>query len=601
MGFLCCFGSSADEDAQAPRPSKTSNKTPATPRKWEIDDSWTQQFAAIDKATVSAELLRRRAREYVDTLYPQCATAGSIEELGESRARLRDGTCSPFTHHDILVLDEHFTGVVYSAVMVLNLPSDADLSPGKWIESPEMEEAKFYVLHLLESIEASSNVKHAYVRVFAGGDAVCCKFRPDNKETTITVLQSGPPPGMKQRNDEMARSFRGQGKDLPKGLFRSISFESALGSLHRSNPGCTIWDEGPLHFGVSSKHNAEPTRILVARSFDASADRHYQPDEEINAAVFRISRSWDQGSDQAPLKLLQNRNANGSPGGIVAVAIFVATPLNEVWPKCGAYAKSATMRAAGVAATDLLSKWSQQGKVTDCILTVWMGADMIILKFIGENFGSKANQSMKNDEQMQESAVPTYPSLDPFFVTVEEEKEHELFESEVQFQSIKKLMREKMEADPETHRARAPFMAVMMAQHFLETNYPGCSVSDEGEFPVIVNGETSRIRDTRFVVAKDPAKETNNIIAALHLVPLPGDSNVSIVETADRNWLETKEMKAAEEMLLAILKVWYKEGRLADDCMAQVMMATDATIYRFVDGERFEDYPEERQKQFRWG
>lgn len=50
------------------------------------------------------------------------------------------------------------------------------------------------------------------------------------------------------------------------------------------------------------------------------------------------------------------------------------------------------------------------------------------------------------------------------------------------------------------------------------------------------------------------------------------------------------------------MKLWYKEGKICEkDCMAQVMIGTDADIYKFIDGVRFEDYSDEQMNQLRWG
>jgi hypothetical protein len=71
---------------------------------------------------------------------------------------------------------------------------------------------------------------------------------------------------------------------------------------------------------------------------------------------------------------------------------------------------------------------------------------------------------------------------------------------------------------------------------------------------------------------------------------------------SDKNWLETPEMKAADQRLLELLKRWHVQGKVSKvDCMAQTMMVKDVTVYKFVDGERFEDYSEERMQEFRWG
>lgn len=604
MGFSCCFGS-ADSDAVAARPIIPPKKNPVVQRTWQVDESWATRLASANGKDPPAETIQQRVRTYIDSLYPQCALVGSIEDMGESRARLRNGDCSPHTYHHILVLDDDFTGVVYSSVMILNLPADADLTPGKWLEAPEMEEVKFHLLRIFDDPRFSEhNAKHAIARIFIGSDAVFCQIRPDNVESTLTVLNKEPSRQFKESNEEMARALR-KAKDIPQGIYRAFAFELAMQRLYEAFPGCTVWDEGPLNFNVGGKPFTDPTRLLIARRFGARPENHFQPEEEVEATVYRVRTIFNEDKAAAPLKLLQGRHPENAPGGIVAITVLVATPLTETWPKCGAYAKAAGMKAAKAAGLKLLEDWNQQGRLERCNLTVLMGSDQERFKFISEKTSSSVSAAAATNDpkEKQPSSALAHgqPSLDPFFVELKKEDEHQPFESEVQFQAIKQLLRQRAAQDPERYRAMAPQIAVMSAEHFLNANFPGCTISDKGEFPVIIDGVSMTIRDTRLMVAKDPTKDTNNVIAAIHLVPLPGKDNMSWIEICDNTWIGSTEMDAAEQALLAVLKQWYKEGKLADDCMAQITMGTDATIYKFVDGDRFEDYPEERQKQFKWG
>lgn len=547
--------------------------------------------------------MQTQVRSYIDYLYPRCAAAGSTEEMGEYRPRLRDGTCSPHTKQDIIVLDDNFTGVVLSIAMYINLPPDADLTPGKWIGSTEMEEAKWLISFMVENLDADKvNLKHAVARIFIGGDAVISKIEVNNVDTTIKELNSDPAPSFKQRNNEMARDMR-KIKDFPQGHFRGAAFLLALSNLRSTYPGCTVWDEGPVDLHLPNHPIQEPTRVLVARAFSTKPGQHFQPDEEVGGTVYHVKQRGDESTDTAPIELLQNQNLGADHGGIIAVSLLVATPLNEIWPKCGAYLKTPAFKAAKTAGLELLKKWNAEGKLGACHLTVWMGADSARVKFFSEKLGSDVMTKNEKNSATEVSSGParTLPSLDTFFIVLKEQHAHELFESEVQFQAIKQHMRQRMQEDPERFRAMAPQLAVMSANHFIDANFPDCTMVDEGEFPVVMNGQVITIQDTRLVVAKDPKKDQNSIVAAMHLVPLPGPDTMSLLEIQDRVWIGTPEMKAAEQALIVVLKQWYREGKLAEDCMAQVIMGTDATIYRFVDGERFEDYPDERMQQIRWG
>lgn len=603
MGLFCCFGS-ADKNAEAPRPAKAPRTTqvPSVERTWVKDESWTTYINETANSEKSPDkAMPQRVRQYIDTLYPDCAQAGSIEDMGEKRYPLRDGTCSPLTYNDILILDNDFTGVVYSVAVIVNLPPDADLTPGKWLDSREMEEAKVHVPNMLTMIESQNvNAKHTVARIFIGADSVWCRFHPENRDMSVSGVPSGSEEEFKQKNDELAKALR-KDKMVPQGIFRASAFERTLQTLYMTHPGCTVWDEGPLQFSVGGKPHTEPTRMLVARVFNAGQDRHFVPEDEIDATVYQVS-SGLRPDTEAKYKLLQNRNPQKHHGNIVELSVFIATPLTETWPKYGTYKKSAVMRQAGVTAIMRLDSWNRQQKFERCYLSVYMGADHVRMKVVSDRFGFTTES---NDKVLEDSMpVPTdqnLPSLEPFFVTVKKEDEHELFDSEVQFQAIKNLISQRANQDPERYRAMAPMIAVRTTAHFIDSNYPGCETIDKGEFPIVIDDKSVVLSDTRLVVAKDPTKgENNNIVAAFHLVPQPGGHALFSAEARGKSWLETPEMKVAEEALRQVLVKWYKEDRLADDCMAQVVMGMDVSFYRFVDGERFEDYPDERIQQIRW-
>ncbi|KAF2441478.1 hypothetical protein P171DRAFT_434161 [Karstenula rhodostoma CBS 690.94] len=440
---------------------RQTNAASEVQRTWQVDDSWAAQLSTPDSEEAQKETMQQRVRRHIDALYPECARAGTIEEMNEGRYPLEDGTCSLHTCRDIIVLDDDFTGVLHSLVMVVNLPADADVTPGAWLGSQVMEEAKRHILLALSEGLKECNVKHVVCRVFVGGDAVWCRFRPEKVEPTITALDSKTAE-FKNKLDEASRSLREAGGALPMGTFRGVMFEWVLRSLYIKHLGCTVWDEGNAC--------AEPTRLLVVRRFETKPEYHFQPEVDVEATVYEVSRKFADPKVTKPLRMLRSRDPKRHHGEIVGAALIVATPLEDVWPKCGDYTESATMEAA--------------------------------------------------------------------------------------------------------------------------------KVCDEGEMTATLDGEATWIHDSRLVVAKDPTKTTNNVLAALHLMPLP-DPDMSWSQISDANWLGTKQMWVAEYLLKEVLKQWYKEGKLAEDCLAQVIMGNDTTMYRFVDGERFEDYPEERMKLFK--
>lgn len=157
--------------------------------------------------------------------------------------------------------------------------------------------------------------------------------------------------------------------------------------------------------------------------------------------------------------------------------------------------------------------------------------------------------------------------------------------------------------DPERFKAMAQGTTAAAARHFLERNYPGTEVSNERRFPITVDGKASSVPRTILTVARDNKMEQKNIVAVVYSVPSPdGELPIPLTGGDTKTWLGTQELKDAVAALLDLMRQWYKEGKISEeDCMAQAMMGIDADIHRFVDGERFEDYSEERMNQFSWG
>lgn len=139
-----------------------------------------------------------------------------------------------------------------------------------------------------------------------------------------------------------------------------------------------------------------------------------------------------------------------------------------------------------------------------------------------------------------------------------------------------------------------------MGQFFTTRNFPNSDVTDEGELPQDRVEGVPKLQDTKVWVARDPTQEPSSIEAVIVSVPSP-DGKFNLLIDKGKKWLETPEMKRAEDALLALVKQWYKEGKISMvDCYVQVMMGVDAVIYQFVDGEKFIDYPDERIRKIKW-
>ncbi|KAF9786518.1 hypothetical protein IL306_002716 [Fusarium sp. DS 682] len=178
---------------------------------------------------------------------------------------------------------------------------------------------------------------------------------------------------------------------------------------------------------------------------------------------------------------------------------------------------------------------------------------------------------------------------------------NELMELESQFEAIKEHMNEQAKTTtPDKLISQAMTVAPITARMFLSVNFPDCEISDEGPFPIIhADGTETLDPEARLMVARDPKQEPSSVVAAINMVPCLGEG-VSIF--SDKDWLETLEMKEADDRLLWLLKKWHAQGKVSKvDCMAQTLMVEDVTIYKFVGGERFEDYSDERMSQFKWG
>ena len=137
----CC--ASTPEDGLAPRPAKRKSpqNTDALPPlsipdvKWDLDPSWTESIEKLRNSAVASgrqaefedlydNVMLKLARDWLEEEYPECAKAGTIEDMGEVPFPTSYGRCR-YPTKSILVLDENFTGVVYTSVLIVAMPVPA--------------------------------------------------------------------------------------------------------------------------------------------------------------------------------------------------------------------------------------------------------------------------------------------------------------------------------------------------------------------------------------------------------------------------------------------------------------------------------------------
>jgi len=566
---------------------------------WEKVEPWEEfcQKAIATETETTGDLLDLQfqvARNWLAQMYPECDRLKTIEPMGDIFIPTSYGPCKYKGKH-FLTLDSNYTGVVFSLTLVLALPlaenGESKFEVGAALDSPEMEAAKQVMLKMMALMEQrAGNYQHAELYVIIGADMLRCKYKSGYQEPSITQVPENNAAKSAAIMDDLARKIRkdSDARLALAGKFTPMTFRNAVKALQKMHPGCTVWDGGDFPFNVGNIPYALPTRLLVVRQFENTAD-------ETAATHYSVLTSDTTPEDEKVSLVRGSRPEQAFDGTVVHLELFVAIPPDVIWPKTGDYAKKPVMKSATATLLYHLKQLNQVGKLHRCVVEVEMGTDRLKLSFVGDKIEPVAS------ETNQTAASKAFTSLDGFSIILKEQPKHELFESEGQFQAIKEMMQERARQDPDRFTASAPMVAQMAATHFLEANYPGCKISDEGEAPFTHEGQTFKLSDTRLVIATEPSKSKNNIVAALLLVPLPGGITGGWAAATEKKWTDTMEMKEAEKALLAVLKQWYKEEKIAEDCLAQVMMGMDAAIYRFVDGERFEDYDDERMSQLRWG
>lgn len=581
---------------------------------WEADPSWAEWLRFVEKQSIEAGLHEQFCTEFPNVMaklvhsrlakeYPDSEEAGLIKVSGDSGGfATRDGSPCQYPTTHIMTIDET-ASILLNTTYVIAAPlqpkgektttadGESRFVPGAWLGSSEM----FYVRSAMLTQVAimkqmPTNVDHVVIDIYMGADKITCKFNTTKTDPTIIRVPSGLSKEFTSFNKWMTKQAKKHPHEV-LGMFRPQMFNTTVRTRANGPEGSTVWDEGELPFSVDGTPYPFPTRLLVARAHDKMVN-------EVDAVHFRIKTKMSAPDDK-PVVLLRNLEPSKDPGGVVAITLVVAISPDVTWPKIGLFSKLPAFKAAEQALLEHVKQMNRDGMVERCEAYVMMGADVSQHKFLANKFPFKAPEEKEN---LQPKPDATQSLEAAFHITLEEQPKHNLFDSESHFQAIKAHMQQRAKEDPERQRAIELMMAPNMAKMFLETNYPGCEISDEGEFPAILpDGKEMTICDTRLVVARDPKQEPKSIVAAIHVVPCPGGADSEPVLLSDKVWLDTREMKGAELALLGLLKKLHREGKVSEvDCMAQVIMAKDASIYKFVDGERFEDYDDERMEAFVW-
>ncbi|KAF4443176.1 hypothetical protein F53441_11485 [Fusarium austroafricanum] len=649
-----------DDDSRAPRPAKKNAEQQidldniAIPEvTWEKDESWTKWFCeqeqqAIDMGrhddflNIYKDFMFHGARAHLTEMFPECDATGTIENMGERHVCTGAGVCRgndrcKFPTQEFLVLDASYSGIVHSFALMIAKPPTKPVStnateaeidsaspgektqtdkqqswivPGAELDSPDMRGAKHTMLKAAAQARAKGiNTGHAIIQIFIGAELVTCRFDASPKPPTVNSFAPHQP-------KERIKALNGLVKDTKKapnafrGFFAPHWFRQIVRDASNGAEGVTVWDEGPLPIKLpNGLMYHEPTRLLVTRAYDRMA-------EGVEETSFTVTPPPFPGTEDTPDPEILVRKVDPSkePGGIIRISLIIGISKSVLWPKLGDYAKTSVMQAGEKAVLEYAKNLHAKGVLDRCGLRVHMGTDDSIFKFVADPIHltpAKTRALPRPSELGTQDSVAAAPvTRDPMAdksletdwnLTVAVRPKHELMGSESQFQAIKQYMKEKAKTrSPEELRAMALCTAPLTGRFFLEVNFPGCEVSEEGPFPVVLpDGTETVVENTLLMLARDPKQEPSSIIAAMNLVPLPnGEANMY----SDKSWLETPVMKEADERLLQLLKRLNKEGKVSKvDCMAVTMMVKDATIYKFVDGERFEDYSDERMAQVKWG
>jgi len=591
---MSCSNSAISHEKEKPSgPETVSEPLTLQTVTWEKEETWAEYLQQDLRPDASSNLNPQFqvAYSWLAQKYPDCDRKGTIFPVGDPlQTSAGYGLCK-YESQFFSTADSNNPAIMLSLTLVLALPlaenGEAKFEVGAALDSPEMEAAKKQLLEMMALVDLQLSSEHAELHIIIGADMLRCKYKSGYQKPTITPVPEPDFAKSTVNTDFVTRETH----ENPAALL-PMSFSGAVVALLDMNPGCTVWDGGDFSFNVGNLPYALPARLLVVRRFENTAD-------EVAATHYTV---WtpDTTSLTTPVTIVRGSQPEQAfDGTVVHLRLLVAIPAAVVWPKTLDFANDMDpiMKSAMVTLLKYLKELNKLGKLHRCLVEVMMGTDCLQLSFVGDKIVPMASEINKTDPI---AASKPFTSLDGFSITLKEEPRHLNFDSESHFQAIKQKVKEEASQDPDYFTSITPMLTQRKATDFLETNYPGCKISDEGEAPFTHKEKAVIFSNTRLLIATEPSKSKNNIVSVILNVPLPGGVEGGWAAATETNWTERMEMTESEKTLLAVLKQWYKEERIAEDCIAMVTIGTDVGIWRFVDGERFEDLDDEQVDQLKW-
>ncbi|OAA56118.1 hypothetical protein ISF_07716 [Cordyceps fumosorosea ARSEF 2679] len=611
---------SADDHPAATLSKRLDEIGEATELEWACRPTWGQYMAYLYEQAKSAggstkklranfeQVVNATALDFLKTEYPESAAAGTTEDLHYDEGPYGSGEAAVVRTKLWLTLDEGFNGIAYAYTLVVHSPmawqsvADADGAglPARVAASPQMKLAQRYMSSIVGTMDKQqgANVRHAIINIVIGSVMVSARYKPHNVTPSLALISENDGPELRQPTDVE----KTEPSSHPQRLFRSHLFVSVLATLEADYPGCTVWDAGAMPFRVDEQPYAHPARLLVCRDYE-------KRNKDVDTLDFKVERPDD---DSTVATLVRARDPAEDPGGVICLAVVITVDPEDPWPRRDHDRHRAVIDAAlEHASKHGLLMALLRGFDARCALRVWAGQDSRRYTLVAPHpKGSTAEHARQFSELVFGGPIepplrPPEPAADvagleeEFGVKVSRKQGHRLWASESQFRGARHAMRERAKADPARYEQFSILAGYESAATFMARNFGDAVVGDEGELPQPEG--VARLENTKVLVARDPRQEPSSVVAVLVAAPCPVPGRGTMFEGGGSTWLATPEMKRAEEALLALLKRWHKQGKVSTvDCFAQVMMGVDASIYQFVDGDKFVDYSEERMKQLQW-
>ncbi|KAH8662408.1 hypothetical protein BX600DRAFT_437804 [Xylariales sp. PMI_506] len=550
---------------------------------WEIESDWAGRHSALGQQALAeggtrCEVRRRQLGLWLAAEFSDCARRGTILENAEPSDVVGPNS-RKYPTYEYLTLDSACPSVILALSMVVDAPAET-LQAGP---APDViEAAEKHILATLDSmVQGNSNLDHAEAHIVIGSDMLRCRIK-SFRGYTITPVEDGP-----SSREQEAIAKVCESANLTRGLlkFMPYVFQGVVYHTRTYYPGCTPWDEGELPFDVTGVPYAHATRVITAR--DCS---HLIPNGDME--IFRLLEMQGPFEDQE-FGFLRNLNPTQDVGEIVGVTMIVGLPKDAPWTECGTYTNTPTIKAAEAALLEYVKGLNREGKVQRCAAEVVMGNDRVKFSFVGEKFPRTPVQPTTGA-----SSRTVYPTLEGFSLKLEQRKVRSPPTPEAERQIMPPELLNLAAHNPQKFRELLLEFAKLNATKFLQLNYPGRSISDEGPLPVEVVDNYNPASDTAVLVASDPSRAERNIVSVIATAPLPAPGKID--EVIARDWTGTHEMNLLIDSLLNLLKKWHSEGRISEiDCMAQVVVGLTHRVFKFVDG-KFESYSDEQIQQLQW-